>query len=411
MWAGSLINGIGSQITIVAVGLHIYELTRSTLAVALLAAFALVPMILAGLYGGALADSFDRRKVALVGAAVAWVSTAALALVSWLGVTEVWPLYALVTIITVASTMVHVARQAIVPRLIRRELLPAAAALNGMAGAIMFTVGPALAGVLVAYAGVSWTYSIDAVLFLAAFFGLYTLPPTRPEGDPRKADLRSIVDGIRFLKTAPNIRASFLLDIFAMTFGNPRVLLPAVGALLIGGGAVTVGVLTSAVAVGTLLLSVFSGKVGGIRRQGTATSVAVATYGASILGFGVVLLGTALLQNEVGTDIGDANLPALVTACVLLAIAGAADNVSMIFRNAMLQAAVPDAMRGRLQGIFIVVVAGGPRVGDLYMGVLSLTALLWFPPLLGGLVIMVAAAVILRLQRSLREYDALNPNP
>lgn len=163
------------SITIVAVGLHIYELTRSTLAVALVAAFALVPMILAGLHGGALADSFDRRKVALVGAAVAWVSTAALALVSWLGATEVWPLYTLVTIITVASTMGHVARQAIVPRLIRRALLPAAAALNGMAGAIMFTVGPALAWLLVAYAGVSWTYSIDAVLFIAAFFGLYTL--------------------------------------------------------------------------------------------------------------------------------------------------------------------------------------------------------------------------------------------
>lgn len=411
MWIGGLINGIGSQLTLVAVGLHIYALTESTLAVSLVAAFALVPMILAGLYGGALADSFDRRKVALVAATVAWVATVALAVVSWLGVTEVWPLYLLVTIITVASTMVHVARQAIVPRLIRRELLPAASALGGMAGGIMLTVGPALAGVLVAYAGVSWTYTIDAVLFLAAFYGLYTLPGTRPEGDPRKPNLRSIVDGVQFLKQAPNIRASFLLDIFAMTFGNPRVLLPAVGALLIGGGAVTVGILTSAVAVGTLLLSVFSGRVGGIRRQGVAMTVGVATYGVAILGFGVVLLVTTLLPHEVGTDIADANLPALLVACVLLALSGAADNASMIFRHTMLQSAVPDEMRGRLQGIFVVVVTGGPRVGDLYVGVLSLTALLWFPPLLGGLVIVVAAAVILRVQKSLREYDALDPKP
>ena len=411
MWIGGLITGIGSQLTIVAVGLHIYELTASTLAVSLVAAFALVPMILAGLYGGALADSFDRRKVALLAAVVAWGSVLALAVVSWLDVTQLWPLYALITVNTVASTMVHVARQAIVPRLIRRELLPAAGALGGMAGGIMLTVGPALAGVLVAYAGVSWTYTIDAVLFLAAFYGLYTLPGTLPEGEQRRPNLRTIVDGIRFLKEAPNIRASFLIDIFAMTFGNPRVLLPAVGALLIGGGAVTVGILTSAVAVGVLLISVFSGKLGGIRRQGIAMALAVVAYGASILLFGGMLLVTALVPHDVGPDIADASLPALLAASVLLALSGAADNVSMIFRNTMLQAAVPDEMRGRLQGIFTVVVTGGPRVGDLYVGVLSLTALLWFPPLLGGLAIVVAAAVILRVTRSLREYDALDPRP
>lgn len=124
-----------------------------------------------------------------------------------------------------------------------------------------------------------------------------------------------------------------------------------------------------------------------------------------------MLLVTALVPHDVGPDIADASLPALLAACVLLALSGATDNVSMIFRNTMLQAAVPDEMRGRLQGIFTVVVTGGPRVGDLYVGVLSLTALLWFPPLLGGLVIMVAAAVILRMTRSLREYDALDPQP
>ncbi len=219
------------------------------------------------------------------------------------------------------------------------------------------------------------------------------------------------MDGARFLRQAPNIRASFLLDIFAMTFGNPRVLLPAVGALLIGGGAVTVGILTSAVAVGVLVQSLFSGKLGGIRRQGTAIAVGVALYGASIVGFGVVLLVTTMVPHEVGTDIADALLPALLAASLLLALSGAADNLSMIFRHTMLQSAVPDEMRGRLQGIFTVVVTGGPRVGDLYVGVLSLTALLWFPPLLGGLVIVVAAAVILRVQKSLRNYDALDPQP
>lgn len=411
MWIGGAVTGIGSQMTIVAVGLHIYHLTGSTLAVSLVAAFALVPMILAGLYGGALADSFDRRKVALVAAIFAWGSTAAIAAVAWLDVREVWPLYLLITVNTVAATLVGVARQAIIPRLLRTQLLPAASALNGLAGGIMATVGPALAGVLVAYVGISWTYTVDVVLFFAAFLGLYTLPSTIPEGDRKRPGIRTILDGIGFLRTAPNIRASFLLDIFAMVFGNPRVLFPAVGALLIGGGAVTVGILSAAGAVGVLVLSVFSGKVGGIRAQGRAMAIGVGTYGASILLFGAVLLVTTLVPNPVGTDITDANLPALVIASVLLAVAGAADNWSMIFRHTMLQAAVPDEMRGRLQGIFTVVVTGGPRIGDLYVGVLSLAAILWFPPLLGGLVIAVAAAVILRVQRSLREYDALDPRP
>lgn len=411
LWAGSAITGIGSQMTIVAVGLHIYALTESTLAVSLVAAFSLIPMIIAGLYGGMLADAFDRRVVALLAAVVAWSSTAVIAVLAWIGIETVWPLYLLVTINAVASTIVGVARQAITPRLVRRELLPAAGALHGLAGGIMLTVGPALAGVLVAYVGIAWTYTIDVVLYFAAFFGLYTLPKILPEGERKRPGLGSIVEGVRFLKVAPNIRASFLLDIFAMTFGNPRVLFPAAGALLIGGGPVTVGILTAAGAVGTMLAGLFSGRVGGVRAQGKAIAAGVGTYGAAVLGFGVVLLASTLLPHTVGLDITEANFVALGFAALMLAGMGAADTVSMIFRNAMVQAAVPDAVLGRLQGVFMIVVTGGPRVGDLYVGVLTLGALLWFPPLLGGLIIMVAAATIIRVTRSLREYDSLDPRP
>ena len=411
MWVGGTITGIGSQMTILAVGLDVYARTQSTLAVSYVAAFALVPMVVFGLYGGVLADSFDRRIVALLSAIVAWGSTAGLAVYSWSGADPVLPLYLLITVNTVAATMVGVARQAIVPRLIRRELLPAAGALGGISGGLMLTVGPALAGVLVASVGISWTYTIDTFLFIAAFFGLYTLPSVRPEGEVLKPGLRSVVEGVRFLKVAPNIRASFLLDIFAMTFGNPRVLFPAIGALLIGGGAITVGVLTSAIAVGVLGLGLLSGRLGAVRRQGLGVIAGVVAYGGTIIGFGVVLLLAALSGFPASESWSDVNWPALVAASVLLALSGAADSVSMIYRNTMLQASVPDAMRGRLQGLFTVVVTGGPRVGDLYVGVLSITALLWFPPLLGGLVIVVAAAVILRVQRTLREYDAEDPQP
>ncbi len=411
MWAGAAITGIGSQMTIVAVGLDIYDRTASTLAVSLVAAFALVPMVVFGLYGGVLADSFDRRKVALLSAIVAWGSTAAIAVYSWLGVPEIWPLYALITINTVAATMVAVARQAMVATLVRTELLPAAGALGGISAGVQLTVGPALAGLSVAYLGFSWTYTVDVVLFFAAFLGLYTLPAMIPDGERRRPGIQSVIEGWRFLRVAPNIRASFVLDVFAMTFGNPRVLFPAVGALLIGGGAVTVGILSAASAVGMLVLGLLSGRVGGVRAHGRGIVYSVAAYGASILLFGVVLLVVSTLPIDVGTDITQANVPALIIASVLLALAGASDTVSMIYRTTMIQAAVPDVMRGRLQGLFMVVVTGGPRIGDLYVGVLSLTALLWFPPLLGGVVIIVAAAVSLRVYRGLRDYDALDPRP
>jgi MFS family permease len=412
LWIGGSISGIGSQMTIVAVGLHIYALTQSTLAVSFVGIFALVPMVVFGLYGGVLADSFDRRTVALVAAVIAWGSTAVIATLAWTDVTTIWPLYILTTVNAVASVVIGTTRQAITPRLLPLRLLPAASALNGMSTGLMLTVGPALAGLLVAYVGIAWTYSIDVVMFTAAFIGIFTLPKIVPEGDLQRPGLESVLFGLRFLKTAPNIRMSFIVDIIAMTFGQPRVLFPAVGAVLIGGGAVTVGILTAAGAVGTLICSLFSGRLGHVRWQGRAVGRSIVAYGLCILGFGIVLAVVSLQQGGLaGQTIDKANIPALIIASVLLAGSGAADNISSIFRNTILQSAVPDLMRGRLQGIFTVVVTGGPRLGDLYIGVLALAGVLWFPPLLGGLIIIVLVGLLVRFQGTFRHYDALSPTP
>ncbi len=398
--------------TVVAVGLHIYDLTHSTLAVSLVALFALVPMIVFGLYGGVLADAFDRRTVALVTAIVAWASTAGIALVAWMHVQVVWPLYVLTTVNAVATVMIGATRQAITPRLLPVRLLPAASALGGISMGVMVTVGPALAGLLVASVGIPWTYTVDVILFTAAFLGIFTLPSIVPEGERQSAGLSSVLQGLRFLKTAPNLSMTFVLDLIAMTFGQPRALFPAVGALLIGGGPVTVGILTAAGAVGTLVSSVFSGRLGHVRWQGRAVERAIVVYGASILGFGIVLAVVAFSGTAGGgASFAEANLPALIAATVLLAASGAADNVSSIFRMTILQASAPDVMRGRLQGVFTVVVTGGPRLGDLYIGVLALTGALWFPPLLGGLLIVVLVATVVRVQRGFRRYDALAPTP
>lgn len=412
MWIGSTLAGLGGQLTIVAIMLHMYDLTASTFAVAMIAVAGLVPMIIAGIYGGMLADAFDRRAVALIAATVTFGSTVLLAGLAWAQLETVWWLYALSIVNSSANSIVMATRQAIVPRLLPRELLPAASALGGITVGIMVMVGPALAGLLVALTGYAWTYTLDVVLMLSLFLGLWTLPKLRPEGETVRPGLESLRDGWRFLRRASNIRLQYILDIIAMTFGQPLSLFPAIGAVLLGGGPITTGVLTASVAVGAFASSLFSGRVGGVRRQGLGIERAILVYGASIAALGLVLGAAALgwFAPE-GVDVDTPNLVLIAAACVALAVSGASDNVSAIFRSTMMQAAVPDAIRGRLQGIFIVVVAGGPRLGALYAGTLATLTALWFPPLLGGFVIIALVATLVRFSPRFRAYDAENPVP
>lgn len=410
LWAGNAISGIGSQMTIVAVGLQIYDLTHSTLAVSLVGAFALIPMIIAGLYGGMLADAFDRRLILLIAAIVAWGSTIGLVLIAVTGVETVWPFYLLTTVNAVAATVMGTVRSAVLPRLLEPRLLPAASALNGMSVGVMLTVGPAIAGILVATVGFGWTYATDVVLFLSAFAGIFSLPKLRPVGEVQRPGIESLRYGIQFLKSAPTVRMTFIVDIVAMTFGQPRVLFPAVGALVLGGGAVTVGVLTAAGAVGALLSSLLSGRLGGLRWHGKAIRSSIIVYGIFIAGFGAVLAAMTIGRSTFGpVSAAQPNLVAIAVACLMLAGAGAADNVSGIFRQTILQTAVPDNMRGRLQGIFTVVVTGGPRIGDIFVGLVATAGVLWLPPLLGGLLIIGLIATLMRAQRSFLSYDALAP--
>lgn len=408
MWIGSTLSGIGGQLTLVTVMLHVFALTGSTFAVSMIAVAGLIPMILAGLYGGMLADAFDRRRVALIAATVTFASTALLAALTWSGGETIWWLYALSMINSAANSVGMATRTAIVPRLIPRDKLAAASALNGVAFGLTVMAGPALAGLLVALTGYGWTYTIDVVLMLSMFLGLWTLPSLRPEGDVVRPGLASLVDGWRFLRRAGNIRMQYILDIIAMTFGQPLVLFPALGTVLLGGGALTTGLLTAAVAVGTFASSLFSGRVVQYRWHGRGIERAVEAYGAAILLFGLVLLVGAGADTATETS---PHIALIVLACIALAFSGAADNVSSIYRNTMMQAAVPDAMRGRLQGVFIVVVAGGPRVGALYAGTLATFTALWFPPLLGGFLVIALVAILARRSPGFRGYDAENPEP
>ncbi|WP_295013981.1 MFS transporter [uncultured Microbacterium sp.] len=408
MWIGSTLSGIGGQLTAVTVMLHVFFLTHSTFAVSMIAVAGLLPMILAGLYGGMLADAFDRRRVALIAAVVAFASTALLVTLTWTHEVTIWWLYALSMTVAAANSVGMATRTAIVPRLLPRDLLASASALNGVAFGMTVMVGPALAGLLVALTGYGWTYTIDLVLMLSMFLGLWTLPALRPEGQIVRPGLASLVDGARFLRRAGNIRMQYILDICAMTFGQPLVLFPALGTVILGGGAVTTGLLTAAVAAGTFLSSLFSGRIVHYRWHGRGIARAVQAYGGSIALFGAVLLIGAVAGS--GTEEAP-NVALIVLAALTLALSGASDNVSSIYRNTMMQAAVPDTMRGRLQGVFVIVVAGGPRVGALYAGALASLTALWFPPLLGGLLVVALAGVLLRLSPRFRSYDALDPVP
>lgn len=409
LWAGTSVAQIGAQITIVTVGLHIYAITGSTLAVSFVALWALGPMILAGFVGGSLADTFDRRTVALGTACIAWTSIGVMTTIAFLDVTATWPYYALAAVNAASATILGATRGAIVPQLLTPQLLPAAAALSGIASGLAVTVGPGIAGVLVATTGYPWTYLADAVLFTGAFLGIASLPPMVPAGARKRIGFGSVIESLTFLRTAPNVRATFVWDLVAMTLGNPRVVFPAAGAVVLGGGAVTVGVLTASFAIGALASGLLSGYLGRVRRQGRAVTHAVFAFGVFTVLFGAVLLATQLLEgdrteNEVLTS-------AIVCAGIALAGTGAADNVSAVFRSTILQTAAPDEVRGRMQGLFYVVVAGGPRVGDLIAGALATAVALWAPALIGGVLIMGVMLILARTAHGFMRYDAHNPTP
>jgi hypothetical protein len=214
-----------------------------------------------------------------------------------------------------------------------------------------------------------------------------------------------VLDGLRYLGTRPNVRMTFLVDLVAMITSSPRVLFPAVGLVYLGGGETTAGVLTAAVAAGAMLAGLFSGGLARVRWQGRIIVVAITIWGLAVAGFGAVLVAAG----RSGPD--HVLWAALALAVVTLAAAGAADAVSAVFRQTILQTATPDDMRGRLQGVFVVVVAGGPRLGELLLGWVSGALGEGGAAVVGGLACVVVLWVLVRAQREFWRYDALDPQP
>ncbi|MDR1999372.1 MAG: MFS transporter [Frankiaceae bacterium] len=345
---GQTTSFIGSMLTSVAVPVQVYAITGSSMAVGLVGLVGFAPLVILGLYGGAVADAMDRRVLYFVASLGAWAVTLALLAQSLLGLSNVGLIMGLVAIQSGAFAMSGSARGALIPRIVPLELVPAANTLNATSGNIGMVAGPLLAGAVLGMRnGFAIAYGADAVLFTAALYTCFRLPSIPPTGGDRAGALgvRSVVDGLRFILANPVLLMSFAVDIVAMVFAMPKALFPAVAAAHLGGG---VGRRVSAMAIGAMAAGLASGWVGRVRRQGVALTL-------SVIGWGIAVAAAGLA-------------PALWVVVALLAVAGAADFVSGVYRQTILQTYAPDEMRGRMQGVFIAVVAGGPRLGDLRAG-------------------------------------------
>jgi MFS family permease len=386
---GDAVSVIGTQITAVAVPIQVYEQTHSGAAVGFVGLAGLLPLIVFGLYGGAIADSMDRRQLVILTTLGQTALSAILLAQAAAGLHSTALLYAVVAVQAGLFSMDSPARSAFTPRLLPVHLLPAANALKQVEFNIGVTVGPLLAGLIVAGPGYATAYGLDAVSFGASMWAVLSLPAMPPAGGGRKAGTASVLEGLAFLRTRPVLLMTFVVDLIAMIFAMPRALFPSIAHDVYGGGPQTAGALYSALAAGALLGALFGGWLGRIHRQGVAVLVAIVAWGLAIAAFGL-------------TD-------QLWFGLLMLAAAGCADMISAVFRNAILQTAAPDEMRGRLGGVFIVVVAGGPRLGDGRAGLSSELMGLEGAVVSGGVAVVVLTAVCAAAVPRFRAYDAREP--
>nr|WP_184942526.1 MFS transporter [Planomonospora venezuelensis] len=391
LWAGQGVSFVGFQLTSTAVAAQIYKTTDSSFWVGMLGPANLVPLVVFGLWGGAVADAVDRRRLLIGGALVAWAATLALLLQTLLGAASVGLLLATVAVHATGFAITSPTRGAIIPRLLPAELVPAANTLNFLVSSMGAVIGPLVAGVVLARGGFAAVYLTDAVLFGASLYAAVRLPRLAPLGEVTRPGLRSVVDGLRYIAGNRVVLMSFVVDVIAMAFALPRALFPEIADERFGGSLIAFGWLTASIAIGSVAGGLLSGWVGRVRRQGLALTFTIAVWGVSVAAAGLA--------------------PALWLMVALLAVGGAADMVSAVWRQTILQTHAPDEMRGRMQGVFTVVVAGGPRLGDLRAG----AAATWFGAtgawVGGGIACAVAVLAAGLAVPAFREYRAAPRGP
>jgi MFS family permease len=370
--------------TYVALPYQAYQLSGSSLVVGSLAAVELVPLLTAALLGGALADWRDRRRLLRFAEVGLMAGTTVLLFNALLPEPRLWVLFIVAAFLATCDGLQRPALDAMLPRLVDRDELAAASALDAFRGNVAFVAGPALAGVLIAAFGLPLLYGLDVATFgaaLAAVWLMRSMPP--PEG-AEPPSLRRIVEGIRYARSRPELVGTYAVDIVAMFFGMPMALFPAFAERL--GGPSVLGLLYAAPSFGALAATLTSGWVSRVRRHGAAVCVAASVWGVGILVFGLA--------------------PGLPLALAGLVVAGAGDMVSGIFRSTIWNQTIPDHLRGRLAGIEQVSYSTGPLLGNIESGVVASLAGIRASAVSGGALCIVGVALMPLLLPAFWRYDS-----
>jgi MFS family permease len=376
LWIGNTLSSVGAALTMFAVPLQVYDITRSPLAVGAIGVAQLVPTITIGLLGGAIADAVDRRKLVVVTSLFSAATSAGLAAQAFAGLRSIWLLYVLVALSSAASAISAPVRRSLVSNLLPADRVPAGLALQRLTFQIMLTAGPALAGLIAATPalGLRGCYLVDTVSFVFSIYGRARLPEMPPRKAAARPGPRAVADGVRYIGRNTVLIGAFLADVNATIFGLPVALFPAINAERFGGDPRTLGLFTAAIGVGGLVSGALSGPVGHITRQGRAMLWAVAIWGAGFAGFAVART--------------------LWLTLTMLAVAGAADVFTVVFRGTIVQQTTPEEFRGRVTAADYVVGASGGQLGNLEAGALGSLTSPTISALSGGLITIAGALVI-----------------
>jgi MFS family permease len=384
LFIGQAVSFIGSMVTFVALPYQMYDLTRSFVLVGALSFAGVIPIVVSSLAGGAFADAVDRRRLVRYGEIAQAVCSVLLLVNALLPQPRIWALFLLAVVIAGIEGFQRPALEALTPRLVDRDEVVAAGALNALRMNIGMVAGPAIGGFVIAWAGVPATYGLDAVTFLVSLFVLGLMRAVPPPEGAAQPSVRRIVEGLRYARSRQELLGTYSVDMVAMIFGMPEALFPALAERLGGPGAL--GLLYAAPSAGALLVTLTSGWTSSVRRHGMAIVVAAMVWGVC-----VVALGFA------------SSLPLALGALV---VGGASDMVSSIFRRAIWNQTIPDALRGRLAGIEQISYSVGPLIGNLEAGAVAALAGLRFSIVSGGILCVAGVAVATLLLPGFRRYDA-----
>jgi MFS family permease len=384
---GAGITGLGSQAALVALPYQVFVITGSAFLTGLIGLAELGPLVIASLFGGALADRFERRRLLLLCQFALVAVAAALAVAAATGPPPVWILFVLAAAMAGASAIERVVASAIVPKTVAPEMLPSAISLTYGLFQLTMVVGPGFGGILISLFGLTTPYAMDAVscLGMAVAAAMMSAQPPAVVA-AHEPVLRSIRSGIRYLRKLPAVTAGFVMDLCAMTFGMPRALFPVLALTVYHAGAAGTGLLYAAVAAGSTVAALTTGWMRHARYLGRIVLVCVGLWGIFIAAAGFV---------------GN-----IWPAAALFALAGAADSVSAVCRSTMMQTLTPDEMRGRISSVFSLVVAGGPRLGDVESGSVAAIVSPGFSVVSGGLVCLASVGVVALAFPQLAAYDS-----